>query len=229
MIDALADGDDRFEVTRLEPATARVVVVFAVGGGGDPARHHGLLAALADRGAVVAAPHSPRLVSPYPTPEHLIARARRLRLALDAVGRPGLPVVGIGHSIGATMLLALAGGQVWMSPAGPLPIPGDDRLARLALLAPAVGFFQVPGALAAVRARLLLWGASEDLLTPAAQIAAIARELPAAAAGAEVRVAAGAGHFSFMDVPPPGTVEPLADRDAFLAELRRELGDFVTA
>ena len=46
--------------------------------------------------------------------------------------------------------------------------------------------------------------------------------------GAGRGAARGAGHFSFMDVPPPQTTEPLPDRAAFLAELAGELGDFVT-
>jgi hypothetical protein len=45
----------------------------------------------------------------------------------------------------------------------------------------------------------------------------------------ETRVMDGAGHFSFMNVPPPLTNEPLPDRDAFLADLMTEVGRFVAA
>ncbi len=44
----------------------------------------------------------------------------------------------------------------------------------------------------------------------------------------ELRVREGAGHFSFMHDPPPGTTEPLADRDAFLAEVTAAACRFVT-
>jgi len=44
----------------------------------------------------------------------------------------------------------------------------------------------------------------------------------------ETRVIEGAGHFSFMNVPPPHTNEPLPERDAFLANLATEIGRFVT-
>ena len=45
----------------------------------------------------------------------------------------------------------------------------------------------------------------------------------------EVRVATGAAHFSFMDVPPPHTTEPLENREEFLAELASEVCRFVTS
>lgn len=43
----------------------------------------------------------------------------------------------------------------------------------------------------------------------------------------KLRVAAGAGHFSFMSSPPPGVAEPLVDRDGFLANLAAETRRFV--
>jgi hypothetical protein len=44
-----------------------------------------------------------------------------------------------------------------------------------------------------------------------------------------VRRIQGAGHFSFMNVPPPNTVEPLAEREQFLARLTSEICGFVHA
>jgi len=43
----------------------------------------------------------------------------------------------------------------------------------------------------------------------------------------DVRVTEGAGHFSFMDTPPPHTTEPLPNKNAFLQEYSREICKFV--
>jgi hypothetical protein len=43
----------------------------------------------------------------------------------------------------------------------------------------------------------------------------------------DVRVTAGAGHFSFMDLPPPQTPEPLKDKQAFLREHSSEVCKFL--
>jgi alpha-beta hydrolase superfamily lysophospholipase len=222
----LQDGTASFDVTVLEPARPSRVVLFAVGAGGNPGRHAGLLEALVARGCSVVAPHFERLTSPLMTDELLLLRGRRLKLALDALAAPGLPIVGAGHSIGAAVLLALAGGQLWMRPGAPLPMAGDVRLERLALLAPATSFFAVPGALDAVRTPLLVWAAAEDAITPPAQAQLLADVL-GARLRVDLRVEQGAGHFSFLHVPPPQSSEPLPDREAFLARLSTEVSDFL--
>lgn len=225
---SLRDGGEAFEVTLLDAERPARVVLFAVGGGGDPGRHAPLLAALAARGSVVVAPHFERLVSPAPSDDHLLLRARRLGLALGAAARPGVPVAGVGHSIGATMLLALAGAQVWTRAGRALAIAADGRIERLALMAPATGFFQAPGALDAVRAPLRLWAAQDDAVTPPESAAFLARALDGRAP-VDLRVAPGAGHFSFMHAPPPHATDALPDRDAFLARLATDICDFVAA
>lgn len=215
-----------FDVTMLEVERPSRVVLFAVGGGGNPERHGPLLEALAERGCSVVAPHFERLVSPVSTEDDLRLRAGRLKRALDAVARPDVPTVGVGHSLGAAVLLALAGGQLWMGPGRRLPIAPDDRIERLALMAPATGFFQAPGALDAVRVPILAWAGTKDAITPPAQ-AELLRDVLGHRSSVELRVVEGAGHFSFMNVPPPQAIEPLPDRDAFLAKLAAELNDFV--
>ena len=222
----LNDDDGPFDVTVVEADAPSREVLFAVGGGGNPERHLPLLRALAASGCTVVAPHFDRLTSPAPTDAHLLLRARRLRLALDAVARPGLPAAGVGHSIGTTLLLALAGGEVWMRPGHRLSIAPDVRLQRLALLAPATDFFQAPGALDAVRTPLLVWAGTKDVITPPSQAELLERAL-GPRVPVTLRLIEGAGHFSFMAVPPPGTAEPLADRDAFLAALTAEVCGFV--
>lgn len=218
--------DVPFDVTRLDAAQPSCIVLFAVGGGGNPDRHLPLLQTLADGGCTVVAPHFERLVSPIPTESHLLLRARRLRLALDSVALPKLPVAGIGHSIGATMLLALAGATGWTLAGKRLAIAHDDRLVRLALFAPATDFFRAPGALDEVRATILAWAGTSDRITPPTQ-AELLKE--ARGARVEVRIVEGASHFSFMNVPPPQTSDLLADRDAFLTSLASDVCNFATA
>lgn len=219
----LQDGTDSFDVTLVRPSTPTRAVLFAVGGGGDPERHLPLLTALAEQGAVVVAPHFERLVSPTPSEDHLLLRARRLRLALDAIAREDLVVAGVGHSIGATMLLALAGGRPWTRAGRPLDIAPDERLARIVLFTPAMGFFAGEGSLDAVHVPIQAWGGSEDRLTPPSGLTLLER----ASMAPDVRVVDGAGHFSFMHAPPPHVPEPLADREAFLATLEVEVIRFV--
>jgi alpha-beta hydrolase superfamily lysophospholipase len=221
----LQDDEGSFEVTvRAVEGAARAVLV-AVGGGGDPERHAPLLDALAARGFAVAAPRFERMTAPHPTEPMLLLRARRLSLALDLVAPPGVPAVGVGHSIGAATLLALAGGNLWLAPTRPLPIAKDDRLARLALLAPATGFFRGPGGLDAVTTPIALWAGALDAMTPPAH-AEFVREAVGDRAPVEVRVVDGAGHFTFMDAPPPHVVDPMPAREEFLADLARAIGDF---
>lgn len=222
----LTDGSESFEVTVLESTLNSNVVLFAVGAGGNPERHLPLLTALVESGCTVVAPHFERLISPIPTESELLIRAQRLTLALNAIAQPGSTVAGVGHSIGAAALLALAGGQMWLGVDRRVDIAPDERLARLVLLAPPTGFFQVGGALDSVRIPILAWAGSQDTITPPAHVDMLVRamrdRLPV-----DVRVTEGAGHFSFMDLPPPHSVEPLPDRQAFLDELAKEIRNFL--
>ena len=224
---ALSDGGDPFEVTILEAAEPSHVVLFSVGAGGNPERHLPLLKTLADHGCSVAAPHFERLVSLIPTESDLLLRARRLRLALDYVMRPGHPVAGVGHSIGATMLLALAGAQAWTRAGQCVSITPDKRFDRLVLLAPATDFFRVPGALDGVRLPILAWAGTKDEITPPAQAEFLNNAIKAPAT-VEVHIVESAGHFTFMNDPPPHTTDPLPNRDAFLADLAGTVCRFVT-
>ncbi len=166
------------------------------------------------------APYFERLASPRPTAEELIFRAQRLRLALDFGMLPKVPVVGIGHSIGATVLIALAGGQIWLSAEEQVPIAPDERLSRLLLMSPATGFFQAPGALDSVRIPTSVWAGTDDLITPPTQAHFLKERL-----GDQVKVHLmdRAGHFSFMDTLPPQVTDPIPNREAFLTHLAAEI------
>jgi len=224
----LTDGAATFAVMRLDPTTPKRVVLFGVGAGGDAGRHLGLMERLAADGAIVMAPHFARLLPPNVPAEDLEMRARRMRLALDAAVQPGLPVAGVGHSIGASMLLALAGGQMWTRGGEQLAIEPDARLERIVMLAPPTGFFRAPGALDAVRAPIMAWAGTADDVTPPAQVAFL-RDTLGDRVPFETRMVEGAGHFSFMDQTPRGASEPHPDQPAFVAELADEICRFVAA
>jgi pimeloyl-ACP methyl ester carboxylesterase len=225
---SVSDGSDSFDVTVLEPIRPERVVLFGVGFGGNPERHLPLLQALADRGCAVVAPHFDRPPSPIASEADLQLRARRMRLALAALEAGTLPVAGVGHSLGATMLLGLAGAQLWTFAGQRVPIEPLERLDRLALLAPATDFVRAPGALDQVHTPIMAWAGTADSFAPPEQVRILARALETRAL-CETRLVEGAGHFSFMNLPPPQTTETLPDRDAFLADLAGQVAQFVMA
>lgn len=222
----LQDQAGSFNVSVHEASENSAVVIFAVGSGGQPERYSTLLGTLIGAGCTVIAPHFDRLVSPFPQEADLTLRARRLSLALDSFLQPGQSAAGVGHSIGATTLVALAGGQLWLAPGQRVDIAMDSRLTRLALLAAPTGFFQAPGALNAVRVPILAWVGSEDDITPPSQTEWLAHAMDDRQK-VDVRIAEGAGHFSFMDLPPPHITEPLQNKPEFLREYSSEVSNFV--
>lgn len=222
----LQDGDDSFKVSVQEAAAGAPVVLFAVGTGGQPERHATLLNALVESGCMVVAPHFERLASSTPSEDELTLRARRLSLALDAFIEPTAKAVGVGHSIGAAILVAMAGAHMWLGPGRRIWIAPDGRLTRLALLAPPTGYFRAPAALDSMRVPVLTWVGSADSITPPAQTEWMASAMRDSVR-VDVRVTKGAGHFSFMDTPPPHATEPLPNKHAFLQEYSREICKFV--
>jgi predicted dienelactone hydrolase len=93
-------------------------------------------------------------------------------------------------------------------------------------LAPPTDFFQAPGALDAVRVPILAWVGSADNITPPCQTERLVRAMRDWQT-VDVRVTDGAGHFSFMDMLPPQTTEPLTNKQSFLREYSREVCKFV--
>lgn len=107
-----------------------------------------------------------------------------------------------------------------------LQIEPDSRIERIALMGPAVGYFQAPAALDAVRIPIFAWAASGDTITPPSQAEYLKETL---GDRVTLRIAEGAGHFSFLNTLPPQVTDPLADRDAFLANLTSEVCSFIVA
>lgn len=222
----LHDGGTAFESLLLDSNPSSRVVLFAVGSGGNPERHLPLLESLAKRGNAVVAPIFDRLASPFPTSDDLLLRARRLRLALDEVATTNLPAIGVGHSIGATLLLGLAGAKLWTREGHCLPISQDSRLTKLALFSPPTGYFKAPGALDDLKLPIQAWVGSLDSVTPPTQLYDLRRDL-GEGVPMDLRVIEGAGHFSFMNTLPPGIDDPLPDRNHFLEGVAEEISRFV--
>jgi predicted dienelactone hydrolase len=222
----LEDGGEPFDVSIHEGDKNSPVVLFAVGSGGQPERYSTFLEELVESDFTVIAPHFERLVSPYPKEEELTLRGRRLSLALTAFSQPGAKVVGVGHSIGAATLVALAGAQMWVGPGLQVNITPENRLSRLALLAPPTGFFKAPGALDAVRIPILVWVGSKDRITPPEQSKWLAQAI-SGSQSVDLRITDGAGHFSFMDLAPPNTIEPLVNKHAFIQQYSSYVSKFI--
>jgi pimeloyl-ACP methyl ester carboxylesterase len=220
----LADGSEPFEVTLVEAAEPQRTVLFAPGRGGRPEMYLALFEALAGRGCTVVAPHMAMMGVEAPRAGDLLSRLRRLAVAADAFGLSGLPIAGVGHSIGAALMLTLAGGRPWTLGEGPLDWQRRIGFEKLALITPATDFFGAPGALDAVRAPILAFAGSADTRTPPAKVESLHATI---GPEVEVRVAEGAGHFTFMSELPPGIDDPHPDRARFLADFARDLGDFL--
>lgn len=222
----ISDGSEVFDVTIFEAENPTHVGLFAVGYGGSPMRHLSLLQAVAKQGCTIVAPHFERLASTIPTKAELDLRIRRLEASVDDYARKALPIIGIGHSIGTVALLALAGGE-GETRAGDRLISGAKwKFSRLALLAPPTDFFRRPGALRAVDVPTRIWAGARDTLTPSDQALFLQKSLEAQTP-VGLSIDANAGHFTFMDVPPPQSPEPHPDRNAFLAALATDVAGFV--
>lgn len=202
------------------------VVLFAVGAGGDPERHRPLLSSLAAGGLTVVAPRLPRLASAVPDREALLTRADALSRALDGEVPPDVPVAGVGHSIGAALLLMLAGARAVTRSGEPVEAMPDARVERLVLLAPPMDFFRAPGALDGLDAEIQCWAGTRDDVTPPTQARYLQQAL-GSRVPVEVRLVEGGGHFSFMHLLPPGAEDSLVDREAFLTELSGEIRRFL--
>ncbi|WP_410626945.1 alpha/beta hydrolase family protein [Amycolatopsis sp. cmx-8-4] len=210
----------------LGPADHERVVLFAAGAGGDPERYRPVLEHLAAHDCQVIAPRFERLVAREATTAELLARPAGLVEALHRWASPDAAVVVVGHSIGGWAGLCLAGATPWGRDGRPMDVPREPRVGRLVLYAPAAGWFAAPGALDAVKAPTLVYAGELDTVTPVEQ----AVNLKNASAQVDLRIVPGAGHFSFMNTPPPGTAEHEGfDRARFLTELAQATTEFAIA
>lgn len=224
----LTDDELTFSVLSLKAGNTKCLVLFAASSGGNPERHLPLLEYLTEHECDVIAPYFDRLVSPSPSSSDLLLRARILKKTIDHFLDSTLPVVGIGHSIGATLLLAMAGGQMWMQAGESLNISRDTHFKRLVLFTPPTGFFQAPNALDGIQIPIQTWAGTLDSITPPSQVEFLRNHLPAQVS-LDLRVIDGAGHFSFMNTLPPQINDPMVTREVFLNNLSAEVSRFVLA
>ena len=204
------------EMTVIKAGDPRAVVLFCAGRGGSAARHMPFLEALAAKGLTVIAPHFD-MMPMTPTAADLETRIAIAERALSHAPI-GLPVVGIGHSIGGVILLIMAGATA-TTLAGEVVSPGAHDFARLVTLASPIGFFRRPGALDAVRVPVSVRSGALDTLTAPDQAQFLANTL----AGATLTIDADAAHFTYMNDLPPQTTDPHPDRVGFLKALAAEL------
>ncbi|MCM3849757.1 hypothetical protein ND486_26550 [Pseudonocardia sp. DR1-2] len=184
------------------PSRHRGIVLFGPGAGGDPGRYTTLTGALRDAGWDVLAPPAERFTPGTVTPGQLRTRVGLLHDALAAhPDRDTLPVVAVGHSIGGWAALCLAGARPCTRDGAELAVPAEPRVSRLVAIAPPVGWFAAPGALAAVTVPVAVHVGASDTVTPPSST-----ELLRAAPGpVTVTVHEGVGHFDVaMTELPPG-------------------------
>lgn len=220
-----------------EPAAASgPAVLISHGSGGSHLVYRHLARALARAGCTVVMPEHPRNNrndnSLGNTDEILERRPRLLRQVADWCGAKSYAVVG--HSLGGYTALALAGGRP-SNNGQALRVEHDARVRALVLLAPAVPWFQGPGALDGVRVPVQMWTAEKDVLTPAWQGEIVRRGLPSEAR-LEHRIVENAGHYAFLTPFPaamakpgfsPAEDPPGFDREAFQETLAAEVTAFV--
>lgn len=222
------NGKGDFEFLFLKKSNPTFTAIFSAGGGGNPERHLPLLQSLAESGCTVVAPYFERLVSPIPSAQELYLRVTTLETALDLATDSKLPIVGIGHSIGATLLLSLAGARMWLNADTCLSIDRNEHLKKLVLFSPPTGFFQAANSLINIQIPLQVWGGTLDTITPPQQLEVFHRGLPNQAQ-VDIKLIEGAGHFNFMNVLPPNIVDPIKKRDEFLTQLSSEVCKFVVS
>ena len=222
------DGSEKFQVTVLAPLEAICIVIFAAGRGGNPGRHLSLLNAVAKQGCLTVAPHFDTPTSAVPTTDELTARIKRLELTLKHYSYTRLPIIGVGHSLGCVLLLALAGGEA-RTQSGHQVVTGSKwTFEKLALLAPPVAFFGYPGALKSLNTPIYLRTGYKDTITPPNQILLFKEGLEVQTK-VEFILDEDAGHFSYMDELPPDIEDVQPDRNNFLSTFIKDMVRFISA
>ncbi len=221
-LDRPACADKLLRVLTLEPLGApRGIVLFGAGAGGDPRRYRDLLDGFVDAGHVVLAPTNERFDPRTVTTEQLQGRVESLISALADYHHADLPIVASGHSVGGWAALCLAGAQPWSRDGQPIPVAAAQRVTRLVLFAPTVGWFQAPGALSRVEVPIIVHAGENDMVTPA-DTATLLRAAPGTVS---IQVHENVGHYDFMtELPPNMTPTSRLDHAVFLRELRRLAG-----
>ena len=123
----------------------RGILLFAPGAGGDPTRYEHLLATANAAGFIVTAP-AHDLTETF-SEDVVRERVAALGAPLAGLGRPDLPVVAAGHSLGGCAALCLAGARPRNRAGETFEVPSEPRVSRVVVLAPATGWFGAEDAL----------------------------------------------------------------------------------
>lgn len=223
------------------------IIVISHGSGGAPLLYRTISTHLAKNGYIVA------LVEHYGNNRgnnelgesdlNLTYRTRHIRLTIDAVSndsgfKPSIQPASaaiIGHSIGGTAALALAGGTPWSRNRQKIDVESDDRIKALVLLAPATDFYLAPDSLRNVKVPILAIFAEKDKLALHCRPEVL---LDGVADKSQVihRVIENAGHYSFLSPYPPQMKNPEFppstdpegfDREQFHEKLPDDLLEFL--
>lgn len=219
--------DKNFYVTLFQVSDATECILFVPGLGGSPLRHMGLMQTFARHGISVVAPHFEPLTSPFPTKAELTERVQRLDLAAKTFCTHYASVSGVGHSLGAVILLIHAGATAWTSVREPVSFDGHNIQDRLILLTPPADFFPAPLSLASVNVPLQIWAGEKDEITPPSQAIFLHQSLNIHTSS-ELHIAENAGHFTFMDNLPPQVTETHPSRNDFLLRLGETISQFIS-
>lgn len=212
--------------TVIEADNPKSIVMFAAGRGGHPMRHLPFLTALARRGNRIVAPHFEMLKTAVPGKAELDARIEIMDAAIQRHALGTLPLMGIGHSIGAVVLLAMAGGRGETLAGERFAAKRLVAFRGLALFAPPTDFFRRPGAVHDVRTPIEVWIGAKDTITPPDQALFLKSALNGQVA-INVHIDDEAGHFTYMNELPPGMVDTHPDRSTYLMSLSEEVARFI--
>jgi alpha-beta hydrolase superfamily lysophospholipase len=198
----LTGANGPFEVGHFAGDAGAPTLLFAAGRGGSPDRHQNLLQGFHAAGFNVIAPHFDMLPDPVPTRAELLDRLDRLSTAVEQLASKHAPLFGIGHSIGASMLLVLAGATAYTIKREMITQKLPRDFAHFALLAPAIDFFRGPNALDALTTPLSVIGGTQDNIISPNALQLFAALCPPQL-DVTVQMMNDAHHFSFMDQMPP--------------------------
>lgn len=168
------------------------------------------------------------LTSLTPTKEDLNERIEQLEIVLGLYSHVHQTLIGIGHSMGGTLLLTLAGGKALTFSGDRISPNSIWKFERLALLAPPVDFFLHPGALQSVNTQIYLRNGGKDNITPSSK-ALLLKQILEKQGQINFLLDEEAGHFSYMDELPPQVDDSQSNRKAFLLDLARNIAQFVTS
>lgn len=214
----LTAGAETFPVTFLKHSPASPTLLFAAGRGGSPDRHDKLLQAFNAGGFNVVAPHFEMLPDPVPTRAELLERADRLSRAVEQLVLPESDLFGVGHSIGASMLLIMAGATAYTIKREPIVLPLNRSFKQLALMAPAIDFFRGPNALDELKTPLKIFCGAQDRIVPLSAIQFFESLCPPTLV-VKTEILPDAHHFTFMDQMPPHIEDDDPNRGAQLKGL----------